>query len=116
MHNQLILNVIVQKKISGLSTLVDSTQTEITFLENKKYLNDLKNTKAAAVLINEKFANEVPSGTIALICDEPYLNLAKLSKIFAAEVIETDGKRASYWFFNKAYAKCIYWKKFNNWV
>lgn len=80
------------KKISGLSTLVDSTQTEITFLENKKYLSDLKNTKAAAVLINEKFANEVPSGTIALICDEAYLNLAKLSKIFAAEVIETEGE------------------------
>lgn len=81
------------KEISGLSTLLDSTQTEITFLENKKYINDLKNTKAAAVLINQEFASEVPEGTIALICDEPYLNLAKLSKLFAPEVIELDGEK-----------------------
>ncbi len=81
------------KEISGLSTLLDSTQTEITFLENKKYLNDLQKTKAAAVLINKEFENEVPEGTIALICDEPYLNLAKLSKLFAPEVIETEGEK-----------------------
>jgi UDP-3-O-[3-hydroxymyristoyl] glucosamine N-acyltransferase len=82
-----------KKEISGLSTLLDSTQTEVTFLENKKYLNDLKNTKAAAVLINQEFANEVPEGTIALVCDEPYLNLAKLSKLFAPEVIELEGEK-----------------------
>ena len=81
------------KEISGLSTLLDSEQTEVTFLENKKYLNDLKKTKAAAVLINKEFANEVPEGTIALICDEPYLNLAKLSKLFAPEVIELEGEK-----------------------
>ncbi len=81
------------KEILGLSTLLDSEQTEVTFLENKKYLNDLKNTKAAAVLINQEFVNEVPEGTIALICDEPYLNLAKLSKLFAPEVIELDGEK-----------------------
>ena len=80
-------------EISGLSTLLDSTQTEITFLENKKYLNDLQNTKAAAVLINEEFASSVPENTIALICDEPYLNLAKLSKLFAPEVIELEGEK-----------------------
>ena len=80
-------------EISGLSTLLDSTQTEITFLENKKYLNDLQNTKAAAVLINEEFASSVPENTIALICNEPYLNLAKLSKLFAPEVIELEGEK-----------------------
>ncbi len=81
------------KEISGLSTLLDGTPTEVTFLENKKYLNDLKKTKAAAVLINQEFANEVPEGTIALICEEPYLNLAKLSKLFALEVIELEGEK-----------------------
>lgn len=81
------------KEILGLSTLLDSEQTEITFLENKKYLNDLKKTRAAAVLINKEFANEVPEGTIALICEEPYLNLAKLSKLFAPEIIELEGEK-----------------------
>jgi UDP-3-O-[3-hydroxymyristoyl] glucosamine N-acyltransferase len=80
-------------EITGLNTLLDSNETQLTFLENKKYINDLKNTKAAAVLVTPENASEVPAGTIALICDEPYLNLAKISKLFAPNVIEMDGEK-----------------------
>jgi UDP-3-O-[3-hydroxymyristoyl] glucosamine N-acyltransferase len=80
-------------EITGLNTLLDSNETQLTFLENKKYINDLKNTKAAAVLVTPENAGEVPAGTIALICDEPYLNLAKISKLFAPNVIEMDGEK-----------------------
>jgi len=83
-----------KKEISGLSTLLDSTQSEITFLENKKYLHDLKKTKAAAVLLHKEFENEVPNETIALVCDEPYLMLAKLSKLFAPNIVEKEGEEA----------------------
>jgi UDP-3-O-[3-hydroxymyristoyl] glucosamine N-acyltransferase len=85
------LNNQEEKEITGLNTLLDSNENQLTFLENKKYLSDLKNTKAAAVLVTPENASEVPSGTIALICDEPYLNLAKISKLFAPNVIEIDG-------------------------
>ena len=80
-----------QKEITGLNTLTDSTSNELTFLENKKYINDLKNTKAAAVLVTLENASNVPENTIALVCDEPYLSLAKISKLFAPKIIETDG-------------------------
>ena len=33
-------------EISGLNTLQDATKNEISFLENKKYLSNLKETKA----------------------------------------------------------------------
>lgn len=79
-------------EIIGLNTLLDSNESELTFLENKKYINDLKNTKAAAVLVTSENASEVPEGTIALVCDEPYLNLAKISKLFAPKVVEIEGK------------------------
>ncbi len=79
-------------EISGLNTLIDSNENELTFLENKKYINDLKNTKAAAVLVKEEFATQVPSGTIALICEEPYLKLAYASKLFAPNVVEKEGE------------------------
>jgi len=97
----LILNEIVKAldieckaeiEISGLNTLLDSTNSELTFLENKKYIKDLENTKAAAVLVKEEFKNKVPSGTIALVCDEPYLKLAETSKFFAPNIVETEGK------------------------
>lgn len=79
-------------EISGLNTLIDSNENELTFLENKKYINDLKKTKAAAVLVKEEFTSQVPSGTIALICDEPYINLAHVSKFFAPKLVENSGE------------------------
>ncbi len=78
--------------ISGLNTLTDANQSEISFLDNKKYLKDLANTKAAAVLIKEEFSSLVPKSTVALITDEPYLKLALASEIFAPLLIEENGK------------------------
>ena len=82
-----------EKEIVGLNTLTNSNENELTFLENKKYLSDLKNTKAAAVLVTKENASEVPASTIALVCEEPYLALAKISKLFAPNVIEIDGEK-----------------------
>ena len=79
--------------IIGLNTLTNSNEFELTFLENKKYINDLENTKAAAVLVTQENALKVPTGTVALVCEEPYLNLAKISKLFAPNVIEMDGEK-----------------------
>ncbi len=79
-------------EITGLNTLLDSNSNELTFLENKKYIKDLVNTKAAAVLIKKEFLAEVPKGTIALICDEPYIKLALASKLFSQNVVEESGK------------------------
>jgi UDP-3-O-[3-hydroxymyristoyl] glucosamine N-acyltransferase len=88
------LNIQCDKDIEilGLNTLLDSNENQLTFLENKKYVNDLEKTKAAAVLVKEEFALKVPKGTIALVCDEPYLSLAYISKLFAPKVVETNGE------------------------
>lgn len=80
--------------ITGLNTLNDANSNQISFLDNKKYINDLENTKAAAVLIKKEFASLVPEGTIALISDEPYLKLAFASKLFAPKTVETTGENA----------------------
>ena len=77
--------------ISGLNTLKDATSSEISFLENKKYLSQLKDTKAGAVFVTADFEKEVPETTIALVCDVPYEALAKASKFFAPKVVETSG-------------------------
>ena len=78
-------------EISGLNGLKDATSKELSFLESSKYISSLKDTKAAAVFVNKEFEQEVPSGTIAIVCDEPYINLAKASKLFAPKLIENDG-------------------------
>lgn len=79
-------------EITSIDTLKDATSTQLSFLDNKKYLSQLKETQAGAVLVQQDFVEFVPSSTVALVCDEPYLNLAKASKLFAPKVVETDGK------------------------
>ena len=79
-------------EIHSLNTLKDASSNQITFLENKKYINVLKDTKAAAVFVSKEFENEVPVNTIALICETPYIFLALASKFFAPKIIELSGK------------------------
>ncbi|MEA3553537.1 MAG: UDP-3-O-(3-hydroxymyristoyl)glucosamine N-acyltransferase [Campylobacterota bacterium] len=92
--NELDIEVSIDIDIIGLNTLSDASQNEITFLENKKYLSQLKETKAGAVFVTNEFKNLVPKDTIALVCDNPYLNLAKSSKYFAPEIVQTSGEDA----------------------
>ncbi|RUM46124.1 MAG: UDP-3-O-(3-hydroxymyristoyl)glucosamine N-acyltransferase [Hydrogenimonas sp.] len=79
------------REICGIGTLKGATSNQITFLDNPKYLKDLAVTKAAAVLVAPKYANNVPEGTIALIDDEPYLKLALVSRLFAPKPMREEG-------------------------
>ena len=77
--------------ITGLNTLQDAQSVEISFLENKKYLSQLKESKAGAVFVTEEFKMDVPENSIALVVEEPYIYLAKASKYFAPKTLENTG-------------------------
>ncbi len=79
------------RRISGLATLKKANREELSFLDNPKYLKDLEKTEAAAVLVSPKFANLVPSGTIPLVDEEPYLKLAMASAFFAPPPMKREG-------------------------
>ncbi len=74
-------------EISSINTLKDATNVEISFLDNKRYLLDLKSTKAGAVFIKEEFYNRLPNGVGALICENPYLSMAMATRYFAKDLI-----------------------------
>lgn len=76
--------------ITGLHTLNEATPHQISFFNDKRYLEQLPHTKAGAVFISEEYSNLLPKTTIALLTDEPYLKLALSSKFFAHK-IETKG-------------------------
>lgn len=73
-------------KISGINTLKEAKDNEISFFHDKRYKSDISKTRARAVLIEDRFKNLLPEGTIALVTDEPYLKLALLSKLFRYRV------------------------------
>jgi UDP-3-O-[3-hydroxymyristoyl] glucosamine N-acyltransferase len=79
------------REIEGIGTLKEATPSQISFLDNPKYLGDLETTRAGAVLVAKKYADRVPEGTVALIDEEPYLKLARISALFAVHPMKEKG-------------------------
>ena len=78
-------------EIDGLHTLDEATPSQISFLHDKRYVSSLGSTKAGAVLLEERYTDMLPNGTIALVTDEPYLKLALASKFFAHKIVTKGG-------------------------
>lgn len=70
-------------EISGINTLKDAKENEVSFLSDSKYEKDLENTVACAVILPSSKAHLLPKNVVVLASDEPYLLVAKLSKYFA---------------------------------
>ncbi len=81
-------------EIDGIHTLSEATPTQLSFFNSEKYIDQLPQTKAAAVLIEEKYAELLPATTVVLITDEPYLKLALASKFFAHKLESKGGHPA----------------------
>ena len=81
------------KEIDSLQSLDKAQNNQLSFLENAKFLNALKTTKAAAVILKEEYIKFLPSKVSALISDEPYLSLAYISQLFVKPVIQREGKK-----------------------
>ena len=75
--------------ITGLNTLKSASATQVSFLANASYRSQLADTKAAAVIVNEQMAGEVPCA--ALVVANPYLVFAQLSQIFDNRPVMVSG-------------------------
>jgi len=71
------------RDISNLATLKEADTNSLSFFHDEKYKEQLSNTKAAAVLLDEKFASLLPEGVEAIITNEPYKAMAKATALFA---------------------------------
>ncbi len=63
--------------IDGVGTLSDATDTQISFLANPAYREQLKTTTAAAVIVSENELKNCPVN--ALIAEDPYISYAKIA-------------------------------------
>lgn len=67
-------------QIKGLATLEQAQSGQLSFFANPRYLEQLKATKASAVLVSADFSQFAPCA--ALVLDNPYLGYAKASALF----------------------------------
>ena len=73
-------------EIGSMNTLTDAKEGEVSFLSDSKYEKELAATKASAVILPAAKASLLPDGVIALVSEEPYMAVAKLSKYFAKPI------------------------------
>ena len=79
--------------IEGIGTLSDATSTQISFLSNPAYREQLKTTTAAAVILSVDDAEDCP--VIALIAKDPYVSYAEIAKNFDPRRPRTPGVHIS---------------------
>jgi len=72
--------------ITGMNTLREASKNEISFLSNSKYINDIKESKAGAIIVDSKTKEFVPKDSIAIVVESPYWEMAVLSKYFAPKI------------------------------
>jgi len=64
--------------ISGIRSIEEANEGDLTFIANKKYLKKLKSTNASAILVSSKVAE----GRNLIIVSDPYAALGKLLMLF----------------------------------
>lgn len=70
------------KIIADIKPIDEADTDDLTFASNRKYLDLLTSTKAAACLIKKEFADRLPESTDALIAKDPYRAFASALHIF----------------------------------
>ena len=55
---------------------------EISFLDNKKYIQAFEASRAGACFVEQDLAERAPEGMIAILCEQPYLALALTTRMY----------------------------------
>ncbi|MBO7454651.1 MAG: UDP-3-O-(3-hydroxymyristoyl)glucosamine N-acyltransferase [Alphaproteobacteria bacterium] len=63
--------------ISSVATLKHATENDLSFFGNKKYKDDLRKTKAGAVIVSEADLSELPENVMALVSPNVMVGYAK---------------------------------------
>lgn len=77
------------KTISGISSLENATEEQITFCTDNKHAALLKTTRAGAVIVDPKNAEIYPGN--ALISDNPHLAFTLVAQVLHPPVMQEEG-------------------------
>lgn len=73
-------------EVTKMNTLRDATKSEISFVSNSKYIKEIQNSNAGAIIVDSSTKEFIPNGCIALVVDNSYWAMAILSKYFAPPI------------------------------
>lgn len=82
LNQQQLTEAQLQTQLTGMGSLDQASDSQLSFLADKAYLSVLSETKAAVVLVSADHADQVPSNTIAVIVSSPYVAYASATHLF----------------------------------
>ena len=68
--------------LTGIAPLDSATPSQISYIDQKKYLSQLSTSRAGAVLIRQEHKDQVPPTMQAIIVENPHLAFARISHFF----------------------------------
>ena len=68
--------------LAGVAPLQAAGPDQVSFLDNKKYLAALEQTRAGAVIVRADLAQRVPKHAVAIVMDQPYEGWARVAALF----------------------------------
>ncbi|HWA78675.1 MAG TPA: UDP-3-O-(3-hydroxymyristoyl)glucosamine N-acyltransferase [Acetobacteraceae bacterium] len=71
-----------ERLLYGIAPLQTASPEEVSFLDNRRYLDALAGTRAGAVLVHPDLVSRVPSGTAAIATDDPHAGWARVAALF----------------------------------
>jgi UDP-3-O-[3-hydroxymyristoyl] glucosamine N-acyltransferase len=80
-----------ERVLHDVAPLETATARDLSFLDNRRYLDRFRATRAGAVIVNAKLAVEAPKGTTLLITPQPYRAYAMAAQAFYPEPPPTPG-------------------------
>lgn len=83
------------RRFRGIAPLQAAEADEISFLDNRKYLGLLAETRAGAVILRGEYAARLPAGCRALVSAEPYLAWARAGTLFHPPAPASPGRHPS---------------------
>ncbi|MBO7741888.1 MAG: hypothetical protein J6S21_04975, partial [Victivallales bacterium] len=77
-----------QRPLQGVSSLAEATENDVSFLGNDKYRDQVKSTRAGAVLIPADYTGEPAEGHAWIVCENPSDAFTKVIMAFTPPPVE----------------------------
>jgi UDP-3-O-[3-hydroxymyristoyl] glucosamine N-acyltransferase len=75
------------RRLSGIKPLSDAGPDDLSFFDNRKYLDQLKATRAGACIVAGQFLDRIPASTAAIVTTAVYPGYARALHLFYPDAI-----------------------------
>ncbi len=88
---EILSNISDDEIFSSIKTISNASDKDLSFFSNHRYLDNLKNIKAKACLIENKYKEHLPKNCEPIIVKDPYLALALISNLQSEDTFKSNG-------------------------